>query len=688
MFFPRLSRGEGFRVITGAAVGALMLATASAGKVVEYNWNLRPRRTPTSDPGLSPDCFLGRTMLLVEDSNPGPEIRAEVGDTVRIRLINHHPSEATSLHFHGLRQLNNVYNDGSSTATQCPVGPMQTQVYEFKAMDAGTHYWHGHLSMNRNDGFQGPLVITNLSDSNEVALEEKYVEDHVVFLQDWYHKTGQERRTGLDTNPFIWIGNGQTYLMNGKGRFGGCFNQSNGNPIIDESDMCDDACTAENYMAPIDVVANSTYRLRIINAGELVGVNFAIAGHKLTVVEAEGSLVEPFEVDNLDIMPAQRYSVLITANQDPGSYHITTSVMYRNVGPHLIGNSYLNYIGSDAGPPKYGVGLPAHPVWNDPESGPGLDAKLKSADLSTNSDADILKENPNRELIIVGTQARNPDRNNLLRWALNNMTQEFPAEPVIVTAYDAVNAESALDWPETVIPGTITVPDKPPTTWNYTEKIQEYVGDKLEMGGPTIIKLTKGDVVDLVLQNALALNGVAEMHSWHLHGHSFYVIGEGYGIFDPETDKKTFNLDNPVRRDTIALWPKRWAVLRFKADNPGVWAFHCTQNSHGVMGMGLNFVVSPDMLSLPPAGVRSCTATALNDLFQEPALGTTSLLPTASPKSTPAPSAAPTSTPALTNTTFAPSATPSAGHSLLSYMHYAMYVSASILAVFVVHFSI
>ena len=38
--------------------------------------------------------------------------------------------------------------------------------------------------------------------------------------------------------------------------------------------------------------------------------------------------------------------------------------------------------------------------------------------------------------------------------------------------------------------------------------------------------------MEIVLQNTLALNGVAEMHTWHLHGHSFWVVGSGVGIFD------------------------------------------------------------------------------------------------------------------------------------------------------------
>jgi hypothetical protein len=83
-------------------------------------------------------------------------------------------------------------------------------------------------------------------------------------------------------------------------------------------------------------------------------------------------------------------------------------------------------------------------------------------------------------------------------------------------------------------------------------------------------------------------------------------------MFDSETDPDSLNLVNPVRRDSVALWPYGWTALRFKADNVGVWPFHCAMNAHSVMGMGLTFVTSPDMLALPPPHATNCLKTSLN----------------------------------------------------------------------------
>lgn len=97
----------------------------------------------------------------------------------------------------------------------------------------------------------------------------------------------------------------------------------------------------------------------------------------------------------------------------------------------------------------------------------------------------------------------------------------------------------------------------------------------------------------------------------HLHGHSFYNVGFGFGVFDESTDPQSYNLIDPVRRDTVAVLPLGWAAIRFKANNPGAWAFHCTQPAHAIMGMGLNFVTSPDKLEPPPPATTSCLRTIL-----------------------------------------------------------------------------
>lgn len=192
MKIPRLALAYSFMAATTAVVNAAL---------VEYDWTITPRR---SRPPLSPDCFIERDMLLVNDLNPGPEIRANVGDTIKVTWHNHSPSEGVTIHYHGLTMQDQPYADGTATVSACNVGPMQTFVQEFVADNAGTHYWHGHTSLDRLDGLQGAIIIVDPNDPDEQALQELYDEERVIFLQDWYHRPGPGIRTGKDQSVPIF----------------------------------------------------------------------------------------------------------------------------------------------------------------------------------------------------------------------------------------------------------------------------------------------------------------------------------------------------------------------------------------------------------------------------------------------------------------------------------------------------
>lgn len=64
----------------------------------------------------------------------------------------------------------------------------------------------------------------------------------------------------------------------------------------------------------------ASYRLRLINTGSATDIRFSVDNHSLTVIEADGTLLEPYSVTGVDIVPGQRYSVLLTTNQAAGPY--------------------------------------------------------------------------------------------------------------------------------------------------------------------------------------------------------------------------------------------------------------------------------------------------------------------------------------------------------------------------------
>jgi manganese oxidase len=72
---------------------------------------------------------------------PGPTLKAEVGDRVKVVIKNELP-ESTSIHFHGLRVPNAM--DGVPDITQAPIKPGASFAYEFTAQGPMVGMYHSH----------------------------------------------------------------------------------------------------------------------------------------------------------------------------------------------------------------------------------------------------------------------------------------------------------------------------------------------------------------------------------------------------------------------------------------------------------------------------------------------------------------------------------------------------------------
>ena len=119
--------------------------------------------------------------------------------------------------------------------------------------------------------------------------------------------------------------------------------------------------------------------------------------------------------------------------------------------------------------------------------------------------------------------------------------------------------------------------------------------------------LKHGDVVELVLNN-----GDDGKHPFHLHGHNFQVV------YRSDEDAGDFVNDGsielpryPMRRDTVFVQGNGNFVIRFVADNPGVWLFHCHIEWHMDQGLIATIVVAPEAiqgLEIPSDHYDACRA--------------------------------------------------------------------------------
>ena len=116
-----------------------------------------------------------------------------------------------------------------------------------------------------------------------------------------------------------------------------------------------------------------------------------------------------------------------------------------------------------------------------------------------------------------------------------------------------------------------------------------------------------GDVVDIVVNNH---DFVA--HPFHLHGHHFQVLsraatGTGDWPGAALADDKYNSV--PPRRDTVVVMPKSHAVLRFEANNPGVYLFHCHIEWHLEAGLAATIIEAPEKLrdaKIPQDHIDAC----------------------------------------------------------------------------------
>jgi FtsP/CotA-like multicopper oxidase with cupredoxin domain len=233
---------------------------------------------------------------------------------------------------------------------------------------------------------------------------------------------------GLLSYPFVWIGNPNSVLINGKGIAPEC---QQGGANFNSSLFCLPTCLGDPLalLSTVNVTAGKTYRLRIINSGQLVYMNFAIAAHNLTIVQVEGTNVQPVQVQSLDIGPGQRYDVLMTTDQSPGSYMIETIVRERPI-LDVKGRAILYYEGSDLVLPQ---DAPSHPLYNETAFGIAQDVSLKTLDVSKYPPASALQATNVRRYVMVGTQNGKcfldvdpPDR---IGYCSKTLTQ-FPVPPV------------------------------------------------------------------------------------------------------------------------------------------------------------------------------------------------------------------------------------------------------------------
>ncbi|KAG6809159.1 hypothetical protein H0H92_001364 [Tricholoma furcatifolium] len=257
---------------------------------------------------ISPDGY-ARSAVLAGDTFPGPPITGLKGDRFVLNVVN------------GL-------TDGSmaKTTSICPIASGDSFVYDFNVPEqAGTFWYHSHLSTQYCDGLRGAFVVYDPDDPH-AGLYDVDDESTIITLADWYH----------DPSPSL-VGPGKlppesvATLINGQGRYVG---------------------GPASPLSVINVIPFTRYRFRIIGMACDPAFTFSIDGHDMTIIEADGQNTIPHIVDSLDIYAGQRYSVVVVANQPIGNYWIRANPNRGSPGFDGGRNlAILRYLGAPASDP-------------------------------------------------------------------------------------------------------------------------------------------------------------------------------------------------------------------------------------------------------------------------------------------------------------------------------------------------
>ncbi|RLN18330.1 hypothetical protein C2845_PM02G27030 [Panicum miliaceum] len=268
-----------------------------------------------------------------------------------------------------------------------------------------------------------------------------------------------------------------------------------------------------------NVEQGKTYRLRISNVGLQNTLNFLIQGHSMTLVEVEGT----HTVQNSD-------------------YRIVVSTRFTNTT--LRSTAVIRYAGSSG------------PAFEPLPAGPSdVDFSLSQArSIRTNLTASGPRPNPQgsyhygsinvTRTIRLASSAVWSAGGGRLRYAVNGVSFAEADTPLKLADYFNINGVFRLGG----------IPDAPPPE-----------GEEAVRSETAVMDSDHHSFVEVVLEN-----GEDGVQSWHLNGHSVFVVGMDVGTWS-EQSRDGYNLVDAVSRCTVQVYPRGWTAVLVALDNVGMW---------------------------------------------------------------------------------------------------------------------
>ncbi|KAI9641845.1 hypothetical protein NHQ30_009712 [Ciborinia camelliae] len=307
------------------------------------------------------------------------------------------------------------------------------------------------------------------------------------------------------------------------------------------------------------VEAGKSYRIRLVNGAIDSHFKFMIDNHNLTVIAMDLVPIVPYSTQVLAMGMGQRYDIIVTASESSGNFWIRAipqNFCSNNVNADNI-KGIFKYLSSNATEPS--TAEPSTTAYSYDDNCDDEDLSNLVPYFSLDASADAVADDFE---VSVGFNSAG-----LFKWYMEATT--------FVSHWDYPTLEAIVD-------------DN--TTWTTSEHVIQVD--------------TANEWVYFIIETAMGVP-----HPIHLHGHDFYILGQGTGTYSNST---TLSLKNPPRRDVAMLPASGYLVIAFYTDNPGVWLMHCHIGWHTSEGFALQIV---ERMSEIPALVDNSTLTSNCDAW-------------------------------------------------------------------------
>ena len=521
--------------------------------------------------------LISRDSILVNGTIPGPPLKLNVGDCVDF-LVYNNMQDVTSVHFHGIRQLDTPWSDGTPGLSQSAIASGASYNYRWTADEPGVYFYHSHYKGQMMDGLYGAIIISaddsvakpfsaiSSSASDIAAMQKAEANVETILTSDWNQFTFNEvfnfeQAANIDfacTDSIILNGQGSTYCLsqadlaanerpqvpqilgNQTLTAKGCIPPQN--PLIQGNynrnyaaipSGAYDVCTphsVKNYTYTVDA-ADKWAAISFVSPAGFAILTATIDSHSLYVYELNGAYITPQKVDQVTMSPGDRVSFFVKLDQPAADY--TIRVANDGINQVVSGFGVLSYKGSK-GASSSAVALMNYGGVSsnnatitalNPAAAAPFSAEAPAGSVDKTFVLDIMK---------------NPDETESWSWVLNGLTP-----------YSQSNDDQT--------PFLYAGPDNIPAS-------------------DLVLRTNYNDWVDLIVKVAGPL---AEPHPIHKHANKFFVIGEGTGDFNyssvsaAQSAGVSFNLVNPPYVDGYTSIPAEgsgsWMVFRYQANTPGAW---------------------------------------------------------------------------------------------------------------------